>query len=55
MLPHKNSTLGPALAVGDLNNDKLQDYLVGGAIGQPTALYIQKKNGIFTKVKVPVF
>ena len=55
LLPHKNSTLGPALAVGDLNNDKLQDYLVGGAIGQPTALYIQKKNGIFTKVKVPVF
>jgi hypothetical protein len=55
LLPHKNSTLGPALAVGDLNNDKLEDYLVGGAIGQPTALYIQQKNGAFTKVKVPVF
>ena len=55
LLPHKNSTLGPALAVGDLNNDKLEDYIVGGAIGQPTALYIQQKNGAFTKVKVPVF
>ena len=55
LLPHKNSTLGPALAVGDLNNDKLEDYIVGGAIGQPTALYIQQKSGVFTKVKVPVF
>ena len=55
LLPHKNSTLGPALAVGDLNNDKLDDYIAGGAIGQPTSLYIQQKNGIFTKVKVPIF
>ena len=55
LLPHKNSTLGPALAVGDLNNDKLEDYIIGGAISQPTSMYIQQKKGTFTKYKVPVF
>ena len=55
LLPHKNSTLGPALSVGDLNNDKLEDYIIGGAIAQPTSLYIQLQNGTFTEVKVPVF
>jgi hypothetical protein len=55
LLPHKNSTLGPALAVGDLNNDNIEDYIIGGAIGQSMALYIQKKNGTFTKAEIPIF
>ena len=55
LLPHKNSTLGPALAVGDLNNDSKEDYIIGGAIGQPASLYIQQKNGSFRSVEVPAF
>ena len=55
LLPHKNSTLGPALAVGDLNGDDREDYVVGGAIGQPAAIYVQQKNGNFQKIDVPVF
>jgi hypothetical protein len=55
LLPHKNSTLGPALAVGDLNNDSLEDYIVGGAISQVTSLYIQRENGTFTPYEISVF
>ena len=55
LLPHKNSTLGPALAVGDLNNDSLEDYVVGGAISQATSLYIQRENGTFTPYEISVF
>ena len=55
LLPHKNSTLGPALAVGDLNGDDLEDYVVGGAIGQPAGIYVQQKTGNFEKINVPIF
>lgn len=55
LLPHKNSTLGPALAVGDLNNDGREDYIVGGAVGQAAALFVQQKNGSFKKVSIAIF
>lgn len=41
LLPHKQSTLGPALAVGDINNDGLPDFYQGGAKGSPGQLMIQ--------------
>ena len=47
LLPHKNSTLGPAIAIGDLNGDGRDDYIVGSSIGQVSAVYIQKDNGEF--------
>ncbi|WP_240938694.1 VCBS repeat-containing protein [Arenibacter sp. 6A1] len=53
LLPHKNSTLGPALATGDLNGDGLDDYIVGGAIGQPTAVFLQTSEGDFRELNIP--
>lgn len=49
------STEGPALAVADINNDKLDDFFVGGASGQSGAIYIQNSNGDFAKLKTECF
>ncbi len=55
LLPHKNSTLGPALAVGDLNNDNREDYIIGGAIAQAPGIYIQQEDGTFERATIPIF
>ncbi len=47
LLPHKYSQLGPALAVGDVNNDELDDFYLGGAAGLGGQLFLQQKNGEF--------
>ncbi len=54
LLPHKNSTLGPSLATGDLNGDGLDDYIVGGAVGQPTSVFLQTSNKErFAELEIP--
>ncbi len=53
LLPHKNSQLGPALAVGDINNDGLEDFYIGNAAGSPGVMYIQQLNGSFSKKEGP--
>ena len=47
LLPHENSRLGPGIAIGDINGDKIDDFVIGGAKDQPTAFYIQKSDGSF--------
>jgi hypothetical protein len=47
LLPHRYSMNGPALAVGDVNGDELDDFYVGGAMNQRAALYLQNVNETF--------
>lgn len=50
LLPHKLSQNGPALSVGDINNDGLDDFYIGGAKEQASALFVQQKDGTFSSV-----
>lgn len=47
LLPHGYSKMGPGMAVGDVNGDGLEDFYIGGAIGQHGVLYVQDQNGKF--------
>ena len=47
LLPHKLSNFGPALAIGDVDGDTLEDYYIGAANGQQARLYLQKQPGRF--------
>ncbi len=47
LLPHVYSQFGPALAVGDINSDGLDDFFVGGSAGFPAAIYHQQTDGTF--------
>ncbi|SNY99369.1 VCBS repeat-containing protein [Flagellimonas pacifica] len=47
LLPHRMSTLGPALAIADINGDNLDDFFHGGAIGQTGKIYLQQPDGTF--------
>lgn len=46
-MPHKFSQAGPGISAGDVNNDGLDDLVVGGSKNFPTSVFIQKQNGTF--------
>jgi len=45
LLPYQTSMLGPNIAVGDLNNDGLDDFVVGAATQNQTGIYFQTNKG----------
>ncbi|HMS66795.1 MAG TPA: VCBS repeat-containing protein [Saprospiraceae bacterium] len=51
-LPHKLSQYSPALSVGDLNGDGLDDVFICNST-QPDVIYYQQKNGKFEQKWMP--
>ena len=49
------SNEGPKLCKGDVNNDGLEDFYVGGAKDEPGMLYVQQPGGNFKKTNQTLF
>lgn len=47
LIPFSTSAEGPALAVGDVNGDGLDDFFIGSSKRKKSALYLQGTNGRF--------
>lgn len=51
-IPHKFSQSGPGIAVGDVTNDGLEDFYIGGAANRNGTLFIQRRDGTFASREI---
>jgi len=49
LLPHKFSQYGPALAVGDIDGNGLDDFIVGSSSGYSEVVFLQQPDGKFVQ------
>lgn len=54
LLPHMLSAEGPAVAVGDINGDGLEDIFIGGGKWQTGSVFVQNSNQKFVLLDQPV-
>ncbi|MFS4467814.1 VCBS repeat-containing protein [Maribacter sp. 2210JD10-5] len=54
LLPHRTSSFGPGVVVGDLNGDQLDDFYVGAAHEYPGGMFFQKADGTFEQQKTKI-
>jgi len=55
LIPWQISKEGPGLAVGDINSDGLEDFIVGGGAGKAAVTYIQDQVGSFKQIRQTSF
>ena len=51
LLPRMYSTQGPAMVIGDINGDALNDLFVGGGKGHSGAIYLKNHEGDYSKLQ----
>lgn len=55
LIPYASTNLGPSIAVGDVNQDGLDDFFIGGGKVQASQLFIQKAEGNFVREQFEEF
>jgi enediyne biosynthesis protein E4 len=53
LLPHKHSQAGPGIAVGDIDGDEMEDFIIGGAANHSAKIFYQQSNSTFKTDSLP--